>query len=192
MVADKGGAWNDDACTKNKHYVCSKPSTPCMSDDWTYEAATGRCYRYYGDQTYENAQAQCAAGGARLAHAASEAEDNILRNMITGNGIWLGMTDKVKEGKWILSDGTEMGYTNWNDGEPNNAGGEHCVEMKDNGKWNDIPCTDRSYPFACYKEIGAVTRRGAVQVEGTKSNRRSGMLVDRLIERLLEDLQESK
>ena len=45
-------------------------------------------------------------------------------------------------------------FTNWNRGEPNNAGNEDCAEFYGSGgargKWNDIPCT-HSKRYICKK-----------------------------------------
>ena len=59
---------------------------------------------------------------------------------------WLGITDRHSEGNWVLeSTGKSVVYTNWNYGEPNNAGrsGENCVFINGNYKWNDIDCNDK-------------------------------------------------
>ena len=43
--------------------------------------------------------------------------------------------------QWL--DGSMLNFTYWASGEPNNDTAQLCVEMYfDNGKWNDIPCTD--------------------------------------------------
>jgi hypothetical protein len=55
---------------------------------------------------------------------------------------WIGLNDLEVEGTFVWPDGSPATYTNWNDGEPNNANGiEHCVELSSTtGGWNDIPC----------------------------------------------------
>ena len=42
-----------------------------------------------------------------------------------------------------------MNYTNWNIGEPNENGGEDCVEMYVDGKWNDDSCEDYTKYYIC-------------------------------------------
>ncbi len=67
-----------------------------------------------------------------------------------GNG-WIGMTDDpaqapgANEGNFQWVTGEAVSYTNWNTGEPNNAGdNEHYAEM--NPGWNDLPnSSTRSY-----------------------------------------------
>lgn len=54
--------------------------------------------------------------------------------------------------RWTDSSPTD--YTNWNRGEPNDAGGiEDCVSMINTGKWNDINCFF-SKPFVCKIQKG--------------------------------------
>ena len=61
------------------------------------------------------------------------------------------------EGDFVWSDGTPVGYTNWNSSEPNNSGGnEDCGQLNrfnennsnEPGTWNDEPC-NTGMPFIC-------------------------------------------
>ena len=62
---------------------------------------------------------------------------------------WIGLTDKQVEGKyvWETSFATlaETGYSNWDDGQPNNSHGvENCVyySQYNHFKWTDTDCYD--------------------------------------------------
>uniref|UniRef100_A0A3B5KXM6 C-type lectin domain-containing protein n=1 Tax=Xiphophorus couchianus TaxID=32473 RepID=A0A3B5KXM6_9TELE len=69
---------------------------------------------------------------------------------------WIGLSDLLVENQYAWSDGVSpVLYTNWNEHEPNNAGGEHCVAMTHGtlttGKWNDDAC-HRNHSFVCYRK----------------------------------------
>ena len=59
---------------------------------------------------------------------------------------WIGLYDDLDSWRWSLSDTRiykdgETEFRRWSPEEPNNEnGGEHCVEMYDNGLWNDVGC----------------------------------------------------
>ena len=62
---------------------------------------------------------------------------------------WVGGNDIAREGRWVWSDLMKFGYKNWRRGEPNNKGGEDCMEIySDDGTWNDQACTDKR-SFVC-------------------------------------------
>ena len=56
---------------------------------------------------------------------------------------WLGGNDIETEGvfKWVKSD-LPMTYTDWSPGQPDDAGGEDCMELRGAFQyhWNDLPC----------------------------------------------------
>ena len=62
---------------------------------------------------------------------------------------WLGIHDEHKEGNFIYdSTNTHVpsNIRDWDEGEPNNippfgSGGEDCVIVQKNGKWNDVSCS---------------------------------------------------
>ncbi|XP_039671319.1 collectin-12-like isoform X2 [Perca fluviatilis] len=106
----------------------------------------------------------CQSAGGNLASIHSDAEHKFIRNYIkqvTGSyrHSWIGGTDAVKEFTWLWTDGSNFDYTSWNAGEPNNLGGENCLEMNWGGEnWNDGHCTNQ-FSFVCSKNLKLERRR---------------------------------
>ncbi|XP_039671321.1 galactose-specific lectin nattectin-like isoform X4 [Perca fluviatilis] len=114
--------------------------------DWTQFGS--RCFNFnIGPKTWPDAETFCQSAGGNLASIHSDAEHKFIRNYIkqvTGSyrHSWIGGTDAVKEFTWLWTDGSNFDYTSWNAGEPNNLGGENCLEMNWGGEnWNDAGCT---------------------------------------------------
>ena len=63
---------------------------------------------------------------------------------------WIGINDLGTEGTFQYTTGGDLAYTNWANGEPNNANsdGEDCVETYSDATWNDQHCTDQ-IPSIC-------------------------------------------
>ncbi|GLD50597.1 galactose-specific lectin nattectin-like protein [Lates japonicus] len=66
---------------------------------------------------------------------------------------WVGGYDAVKEGVWLWSDGNIFDFNLWHQGEPNNLGGEHCMEINLGGNdfINDRSCQQQK-TFVCVKD----------------------------------------
>jgi hypothetical protein len=75
--------------------------------------------------------------GGHLVTITSSGEQNFLYNLWPSG--WIGLTDEVNEGTWRWVTGETYSYSNWNNGEPNNAGDEDYVQFVSNGRWNDLP-----------------------------------------------------
>nr|XP_015003044.2 mannose-binding protein C isoform X1 [Macaca mulatta] len=91
--------------------------------------------------TFDKVKALCAEFQASVATPRNAAENRAIQNLIKEEA-FLGITDENTEGEFVDLTGNKLTYTNWNDGEPNNAGSnEDCVLLLKNGKWNDIPCS---------------------------------------------------
>lgn len=107
------------------------------------------------------AQTVCNDIGGRLPTIASAEENSFVFNMFkycpNTNVGYLGLDDMVKEGQFRWMDDTKSSYTNWNSGQPDNAGPpgseEDCGNMyifNAPGKWTDISCnTKYSNCFVC-------------------------------------------
>lgn len=103
-------------------------------------------------KTWDNhrATAQASSGGDLVTIHCRE--QNAKVNTLVGSAdVYIGANDKDSEGtwKWVADETTvplsaEDGYENWNNGEPNDAGGaEDCgVRFGSTGVWNDVPCTN--------------------------------------------------
>ncbi|XP_069835333.1 pulmonary surfactant-associated protein D-like [Dendropsophus ebraccatus] len=102
---------------------------------------------YVSDGTqgnYNAAKSACTNAGGQMASPQNNDENQavlVIRNQY-GVAAWLGMNDIVTEGSFRYPNGNPIIYLNWSPGEPNNLGDEDCVEMYDNGKWNDKSCGD--------------------------------------------------
>jgi len=84
-------------------------------------------------------------GKSSIASIRSEAE----QKTAFGGHYWIGGV-RVGGTNWFWwrytvmeTTPVEMVYTNWHDGEPNNAdNAEYCAESNE-GKWNDVQCSNR-------------------------------------------------
>jgi surface protein len=97
---------------------------------------------------WADASAACQAAGQQLATVQSAEQNALLLAAARGNNeVWIGGTDAASEGTWVWSpSNTPLSYTNWYPGEPNNSGGEDCLEFQSNRlekQWNDEGCTSK-------------------------------------------------
>jgi len=71
-----------------------------------------------------------------------------------GENVWLGCDDEVED-HWTWTAANTLFYSNrvavpgvysnWNDGEPNNADDEDCAVLTRNGGWNDVRCSNSKH-----------------------------------------------
>ncbi|RUS74269.1 hypothetical protein EGW08_017971 [Elysia chlorotica] len=122
-------------------------------------------HRYYASKYLVNAfatgKAVCEVVGGYLAEISDAAENSAVIGIV-GNaqprlpGYYLGAQDSQQEKQWVwLHNNTQMLYSDWQPGEPNNLGDEDCMEiiLRPSGiwNWNDIKCERVTYDkgFLC-------------------------------------------
>ncbi|XP_073453305.1 collectin-43-like [Aquarana catesbeiana] len=103
------------------------------------------------EATYSEARTSCANGGGQLAVPRTPEENQVifsLRKQVNQH-TFMGINDLQKEGDFRDLSGEAIKYFNWRAGEPNNRrGNEHCVEIWDDGRWNDENCSSKRL-FVC-------------------------------------------
>ncbi len=103
----------------------------------------GHAY-FYSTATlsWEDANTAASALGGHLVTISNTGENTfVATQVVEGNLAWIGLNDATSEGVFVWPNNEPFGYTNWGNGEPNNAGNENWVEINRNdvGKWNDMP-----------------------------------------------------
>jgi hypothetical protein len=124
-----------------------------------WESLHNTCY-YFSETKMEWAEARpaCRMRGGDLAVPRSSMVNNAIYNRLISKGIgstWLGIF-RMWDKKFCSICGTEISYTKWYVGEPNDSGHlENCVEILNvpgnhgmNSYWNDQSCTDVLH-FVC-------------------------------------------
>ena len=131
------GKWNDATCTIKLKYVCQFPTPPQPPPVYTL---------MHGALSWGNAYTTCVRAGLRLASVHSAAENALLVTAAAGNEVWIGGTDAASEGTWKWSpSGAPLSYTNWIGGEPNDWGGQDCLQVYSSGKWDDYFCSAKKF-----------------------------------------------
>ena len=148
---------------------------PSYAIPWTTAKVNAESMSYYGLQGY-------------LATITNAAEAQICGELSPGTG-WIGATDAQSEGVWkwvtgpeantVFWNGNQTGsapagmYSNWNSGEPNNAGsGEDYAHITDvsvttnPGSWNDLPNNTAGQPVQ-YTATGFVIEYGGMPGDPT-------------------------
>lgn len=104
-------------------------------------------------RSFAEADADCQdQGGALLSIHSQAIQDWAVQQafQIAASDWWIGLNDIQSEGTFVWTDGTPLDFTAWNEGEPNNAGNEDCVNLAywAGGLWNDLGC-DAARPYIC-------------------------------------------
>ncbi|XP_077652717.1 low affinity immunoglobulin epsilon Fc receptor [Urocitellus parryii] len=110
-----------------------------------------KCYYFgQGAKRWVQAKFTCDDLEGRLVSIHSQEEQDFLTKHASKRGSWIGLRDLDLEGEFIWMDGSPLGYSNWNLGEPNNGDqGEDCVMMLGSGKWNDASCRGELDAWVC-------------------------------------------
>ncbi|AKF03702.1 C-type lectin domain-containing protein [Sandaracinus amylolyticus] len=114
--------------------------------------AQGRSYLFCtATRTYDDARAFCAARGYDLVVIDDEDENAFVRaeQRTRGSDFYIGLDDRGAERTFVWVDGrtawrngTSELFTAWAGGQPDDFFGEDCVQMRENGRWNDVDCGD--------------------------------------------------
>ncbi|KAM4634074.1 macrophage mannose receptor 1 [Polymixia lowei] len=170
------GGWNDANCgLGGAGYVCKKfpgegPTPPPPTQPWEGNCPSGwmrfnnKCFIFKGHKdgikaNWSYARSWCRGQGGELAVIDNQYENDFVSSYLRDLVLpaWIGLSDLLVENQYTWSDGdSPVLYTNWNNKEPNNAGGsEDCVAMTHNylvsGKWNDDSCHEER-SFVCYRK----------------------------------------
>ncbi|XP_041483463.1 echinoidin-like [Lytechinus variegatus] len=144
----------------------------CCPSLWT--SFGQHCYRYFSyNMTWERAEQFCRGFSVpslgsgdpdmdslgHLVSIHSQAENDFVFTLFKSSApkegskyMWIGLHDATLDGSHAWVDGTDIRYTNWIPGQPDNVGREDCSEIVNtrSGDWNDVRCTfTRASCFIC-------------------------------------------
>ena len=138
-AARRGRSWDDD------------PLCPhCVEKDLPGPGTAQLCFVAL---PFAEAEADCVTQGGHLLSIPDQATQDWAAAeafMVANSDWWIGLNDIASEDDFVWTDGTALGFTAWNEGEPNNAGEEDCANLPawSAGLWNDLPC-DSPRPYIC-------------------------------------------
>ncbi|WP_422104225.1 HYR domain-containing protein [Winogradskyella sp.] len=76
--------------------------------------------------------------GYELVTINTQAENDYLQGQIS-SPIIIGLNDVATEGTFVWQSGQPVSYTNWDNSQPNDLGGQdHTIMNHHNGRWNDV------------------------------------------------------
>uniref|UniRef100_A0A4W5Q9H7 C-type lectin domain-containing protein n=1 Tax=Hucho hucho TaxID=62062 RepID=A0A4W5Q9H7_9TELE len=105
-------------------------------------------------KSWDESRQDCRERGADLVIINSKEEQTFLTNL--NKRVWIGLTDKDREGTWKWVDGTPLITAYWTGPQPDNGGGdpiygeEDCAEIIIWWIWNDTSCANH-YNWVCEK-----------------------------------------
>ncbi|XP_048759783.1 perlucin-like isoform X2 [Ostrea edulis] len=116
-----------------------------------------KCYLFTNTQaSWGTAQIICGAFRSHLAEPKTKSESHCLMNHTDnlGGNFWIGISDIVKEGKWIYTSTQHpVVIHDFHPTNPNSQNISDCVALRHDyqGHWSDEPCHTTFY-FICEKE----------------------------------------
>lgn len=133
----------------------------------TENGGNGHHYVISPKTAWPEAEAVAVTLGGHLVDIADAAEQAFLQNVVladfalTGQSLWIGLTDRAEEGTFTWTSGAPLVYTNWMEGEPDAAdGNENYAAITPS---NDVPNLAGSWS----DEVRWVARHGIIELSDT-------------------------
>lgn len=134
-------------------YVCRYNVASARCKDTTnttyYFERRSSCFVFYSDEllTWYDARNKCLSKGGDLATLVS-VESNVDIGKLATRPHWIGL----RSSWWTWSDGSEVRFSNWQRGEPDNAS-KMCVVIskKNSWMWKTADCSEERLLFICQK-----------------------------------------
>ena len=103
----------------------------------------GRCYVWIGEpKSWWEAESHCRHMGGHIASITSDSIHVYLRQIMVDNrqdGIWIGGTYHMAEGKWGWSDCANFTFTQWQNNRPDNLTKNNIQGEQ----WRELPWVDQ-------------------------------------------------
>ena len=131
---------------------CSNSCTTTCPDGW--EEFEGKCFLWVRNNktSWDAAEKFCQNQGGHLVSVTSKGVQDYMLDRVGRNPVWIGATDRKREGSWEWSDCSHFNFTGWATGEPSRKGTENCLQLhraeKHQQGWNDLQC-DKLLDFVC-------------------------------------------
>lgn len=125
--------------------------------------AVDACVQFYAmplhfKLSWKQAVRHCRRLGGELSSFDNAEEFELYKNrhgaelIVERDGEWAGYK-RSRKGHFVDLDGNTPSFTNWNQHEPNNSGGDEDCAMiygvDGEYKWNDIECNNKHRNFSC-------------------------------------------
>ena len=114
--------------------------------------------------TWNDAQQVCESLNSSLTSIHSAAESDFILGQVRSsdtNKFWIGFTDRAKEGSFEWVDGSDVTYTNWIEGQPDDfRSNQDCgmALLTRGSRWDDANCrSSRTSGYICRKDINWLT-----------------------------------
>ena len=100
----------------------------------------GHIYAVFNEAySWNEAENLCKSMGGHLATKKKKKENDFIKTLLGENFYYIGANDKQTEGQWKWVTDEEFSYTNWEEGQPDNAfNNEHFLMIYPDGTWNDL------------------------------------------------------
>jgi hypothetical protein len=128
----------------------------CAGGDAHVTAPDGSCLVFFrAAQGWEQGKTTCSGISAHLAILSTAVVDQAAETLVGNLDTFIGLTDAATEGAFLWVDGTALGFSNWETGEPNNGGGtnEDCAVIagaRTAKGWDDRPCAPNGNGAGAY------------------------------------------
>ncbi|PHS65915.1 MAG: hypothetical protein COB09_00095 [Thalassobium sp.] len=136
-VLHPDGSWTDVSCNASYAYAC-------FDGSWSITGLSGR---------WDEGFAACDNQSASL-FAVPRSPDEMaeLLGQMSGQPVWINLTDTALESQWIAN---RLRFSWWRTGEPSNSGNRDCGRIAESGEWYAGKCSVEQASFACRTVTGS-------------------------------------